>query len=1837
GDRVGLLVEPSAALPVGLLAVLQCGAAYVPIDPRTPAARASTMLAQAGCAVVLVHEQTRAAAATLGPVPVSIETGPDIADVGHPPPADVVAAAGVAYVIFTSGSTGRPKAVAVSHANALTLAAAAASVYGLTPADRVLQMASPAVDVSVEEFFGAWHAGAAVVMHDPAREELADVVASRRPTVLNLPASRWHEWTADLVARGQSVPSWVRLVIAGSERVDPSRVRAWQTGPGRGVRLLNAYGTTEATVSSVWYDTAHLARDAAYTRNVPIGGPLPHVRCHVLDSAGDPVRAGVAGELYLGGPGVGLGYLGDRQATAQSFLPDPYAAEPGARMYRTGDRVRRLATGELDFLGRFDTQVKVRGSRIDLGEVERAGAEVTGVAQFVADVRDDENGVARLIGYLVPAADAAQGLAEDRVEQWRLVHDEDGYHDVVGAADFNTSGWLSSYTREAIAEHEMREWLEATVARIGEHPARSVLEIGCGTGMILFRVAPGVTRYLGTDLAAGALAYVGGNLAAAGLDDGRVELVEAAADDFTAIGDERFDLIIINSVAQYFPDLAYLERVLGQAWQRLRPGGRIFLGDVRDVTTLAAFHLSVRRSRPGADQDPATLATEVAELVETDNELCVAPAWFAGFARSLPDALAISEVKRGRADTEMNRFRYDVSLWRQPRTTPVEQPVRHDGPVTEAGYATLLDGLRGKALLLTGVPDARSHAEVRLVAGLSPPNPAHLVLPDDLIEAAAVRGYAARVSPAGSGLLTVLVSAPAPGIATAPDDGAADAHTGVAANQPLRAARDRTLIARVREQLTRTLPAAMIPTRFVIVDQVPLTVSGKVDRPRLPAPARSLGGAGRVEANTDTQRALCGIWAQALGLSNVGIRDNFFEVGGDSISWLQIMSRSARAGYRFGARDIFDHQTIEQLAQVLDERGSLPAAATPARPRGADSAGPTPIQRWFFDTFTDGRHHQNQCQWYELSARCATETVNRAVNRVVTHHDGLLTRFTGGPEGVRQHRAAEDTARLPVREVGLTGLPPAERDAVLRAESDRAQSSMHITDGPLYAVVLFRTDDGEPDLVFWCAHHLVVDAVSWRYLTEDLDAALEALTGGAEPVLPAAGADTLAWARWSQEEAGRLSDDELAYWRSTASAAPFALPERHPQASPLARDGHLVSRVLQLATRVEQSGEAFLATCLSAARPVLADATRVDAGTVWLEFHGRPLDPDAPDVTRTVGWFTALFPFLLTAEPGGVRGRLNAVPHGGSGYGRARYLRGEPLNPGANVVVNYLPPGAAAHGRMLRAAPHYAAVTGPVAAPESVMPFAAELHMGLDAGGALTVAAQLGARYFDPAEAEAFIERLAASVAAAFGTAAPEAGEDRFELLPDAVRTSDFVTELRGRPDVTAAYALAPVQRTMLYRHLIDPADDVNYNEFVLELTGDLDPVAFAHAWRSLAQRHEVLRTSFVWTGTPEPIQLVHRTAPEIAVHDLSGYPDAPQRLDRLRARDRAAPPALHGAPPFRLTLATLAPGEHRLVWLDHHILLDGWSSGILVGELMSAYADVIAGRAPLSTLPPPVRYRDYLRWLRQRSTAAASAYWREAFAGFSGPTRLPLDGPPPVSPPSAHDFHDVELLLDSELRTGLHELAERSHTTLGSLYYAAWAAFLQRQAADARVVFGVAQSGRPAPLGDVDTMVGMYMSTLPMVVPVEPTQTVASLVAAVSEQGWQLMSVAGAGSLWDVYDWADVPVSRALFHSVVVVQKFARTAVEQKFAPTTVEQKFAPTTVEQKFARTPVEQTRLPLRARLTPTRTATGFPLTLVVDPDGGALRIVGDRRCLSPDTSRQVLDAFAALLRHTVAAPD
>jgi amino acid adenylation domain-containing protein len=404
---VGICVERSAEFIVGLLAVLKAGGAFVPLDPAYPRERLGMVLGDARAAVVL----TRTGLADRLPAGdarvLCLDRVPEWQ--GPIVPHRRVTGNNLAYVIYTSGSSGRPKGVAVPHAEAVAHLVTFTQAYHFGPTDRVLQFASLTFDTSLEDIFPALLSGATLVMRGPdlwSPAELLERVAQLGITVMNLPTAYWHELARELndPAAGRVLAAQLRYVEVTGEAVLPDAVARWQRSGLGTVRLVNSYGPTEATVTATVYDIPPREEDSPVS-SIPIGRPLMNRTAYVLDERGRLAPLGVAGELYLGGAGLARGYLGRPDLTAERFVPDPFGP-PGARLYRTGDRARWLAEGELEFLGRLDQQVKVRGFRVEPGDVEAALATHISVRQVAVLAREDTPGLTRLTAYVVRASGA---------------------------------------------------------------------------------------------------------------------------------------------------------------------------------------------------------------------------------------------------------------------------------------------------------------------------------------------------------------------------------------------------------------------------------------------------------------------------------------------------------------------------------------------------------------------------------------------------------------------------------------------------------------------------------------------------------------------------------------------------------------------------------------------------------------------------------------------------------------------------------------------------------------------------------------------------------------------------------------------------------------------------------------------------------------------------------------------------------------------------------------------------------------------------------------------------------------------------------------------------------------------------------------------------------------------------------------------------------------------------------------------------------------------------------------------------------------------------------------
>ena len=966
---VGVLLERSAETVVTLLGVLKAGGAYVPLDPAYPHERLAFMLADTGTPVLVTNERLATKLPPFRGQVVRLDESRELIERQSTANPDAsVSPENLAYVIYTSGSTGRPKGVAVSHRALVSHSFAVAEGYDLRPADRVLQFASVSFDVAAEEIFPTLLRGAAVVLrNDSALESarLVELIEHAGLTLLNLPAPFWHEWVRELALLETTLPPSLRLVVVGSDTVSSAAVATWRRlYPG--VDLINAYGTSETTITSTLSRAAEGEADGAAT-SVPIGRPLTNSTAYLLDEFLQPIPSGLPGELYIGGLALARGYLNRPALTAERFLPDPCSTSPGVRMYRTGDRARRLPYGQLEFLGRLDQQIKLRGYRVEPGEIEAALRGHPAVREAVVVARTDAAEDKRLVAYLTQtpaAATAGQAgaaeMEEEQLAQWQMVHDDEVFNQTTPLADpiFNISGWNSSYTGQPIPAAEMREWVDGAVSRVLAERPRRVLEIGCGTGLLLFRLAPHCEAYVGTDFSPAALNYVRRQLAAQAEQPPEVTLLERRADDFRGVAAHAFDAVILNSVVQYFPSVEYLLRVLDGAVGALAPGGSIFIGDVRSLPLLAAFHAAVELSNADPALTTEQLRGRVRRRVMEEEELALDPAFFAALRERYPQISAVEVAPRcGRYHNEMTQFRYQVVLhtgasqssaaapdwldWsaERPSVAQIRALLKEQSPerlgirgvanarVAQAVRALeLIDGgPAAGADLPTTVGELRDALRQTEVAGLDPQE--LWALGDELpyqVQLSWLRHDARGSFDVLFSRRTAQAEASAEGADALcfPSATAQRRDWGAYANDPLRGKFARRLAPELRDFLRARLPDYMLPSAFVLLDQLPLAPSGKVDRQALPAPdgARPDLQKSFVPPGTPVEKSLAETWAALLAVPQVGVNDNFFDLGGHSLLATQLISRLRELFHvEVQLRQLFEHPTVAGLARIIEQ------------------------------------------------------------------------------------------------------------------------------------------------------------------------------------------------------------------------------------------------------------------------------------------------------------------------------------------------------------------------------------------------------------------------------------------------------------------------------------------------------------------------------------------------------------------------------------------------------------------------------------------------------------------------------------------------------------------------------------------------------------------------------------------------------------------------------------------------------------------------------------------------------------------------------------------------------
>ncbi|MEU7766501.1 amino acid adenylation domain-containing protein [Nocardia sp. NPDC049190] len=973
----------------------------------------------------------------------------------------------------------------------------------------------------------------------------------------------------------------------------------------------------------------------------------------------------------------------------------------------------------------------------------------------------------------------------------------------------------------------------------------------------------------------------------------------------------------------------------------------------------------------------------------------------------------------------------------------------------------------------------------------------------------------------------------------------------------------------------------MVPATVMVLDTLPMTANGKLDRAALPEPDFTTTRTEFRAPVGDVETELAKLFAEVLGLDEVGVEDSFFALGGDSIMSIQLVTRARAAGLVFSAREVFERRTVADLAQIA-VRDSTAATPLPEELPGG-GVGPipmTPIVAWMFER---GGGFDRFCQWTMLTLPADIDSTGIAatVQAVIDHHDMLRARLEQDPThtsgwAVQVQPIAVSAAAL-IRHVSVDAAPGTAAFAELAAaEANAAAERLDPATGVMLQLVWFDWT-GQPGRLLVVAHHLVIDGVSWRILIPDLAIAWAQISSGQTPQLAPVGTSMRRWAHGLNTAAENV--DELDWWQSTLAAAdpPIGARDLDPAVDVQATVATVEVALPTAVTRavlttlpaafhgnVDDALIAGLALALTRWRQ--RHGCAVTDTLLTFESHGRhdTVLPGA-DLTRTVGWFTTTYPVRLDlsdidvddafaagsaagAVVKSVKEQLRQVPGHGVGYGLLRYLNADTARvlgalPTPQVSFNYLgrfdtiPANVRDSGWMPAGDDtDGGGVQNPDAALAAVLGVNA-VTMETSDGPVLTATWDYPSELLTSAE----VTDLAGLWLDAVTALADHASEPGIGgLTPSDVNLVDLdqdaIDQLEARhPTLDDIWPLTPLQTGLLFHaQLADESLDAYIVQLCAELGGHVDADRLRRAAQTMLGRHPNLRTAFVRDNAGRPVQVVHQQVDvPFTQIDVTEHDDTTAMVEQLMDTDRRIRFDVTAAPLLRLTLISTGPQQYRLLLSMHHILIDGWSTPLLVRELLTLYASD-SDPAALTRVRP---YRDYLMWLNAQDQDAAEIAWARALEGVDEPTLL---APADRGRQHRTAAREVQVPLSEHHTAALVTVAHQQEITLNTLIQAVWAIVLATETARDDVVFGTTVSGRPPQIPGIESMIGLFVNTVPVRVRLDHRESLAQLLQRIqADQAalldhhhlglTQIQRVAGPGAMFDTMTvFESYPVDRA-------------------------------------------------------------------------------------------------------------
>lgn len=1126
GDIVGIAVDRSASLVVALLGIAKSGAAYLPLDPEYPTDRIAYMLDDSG-AKLLISNQQYIGSFTSHAQKISLETlEQESLHLPRYKPEVQLKGGNLAYILYTSGSTGKPKGVEIEHHSLTNFLLSMQQKPGITPEDRLLAVTTISFDIAGLELYLPLISGAELILADKESakdaRKLLTLMDTEQVTVMQATPATWRM----LIHAGWDTKKSIKVLCGGESFPKDLAERLMQLSD----EVWNMYGPTETTI---WSTVKKLQANELNT--ITVGTPIANTFIYILDEQLNPVLPGETGQLFIGGEGVARGYHGRPDLTRERFVPD--LSDSSKLMYATGDLGKMADNGEIICLGRMDHQVKIRGYRIELGEIEHQLSKQPGIKEAVVIAREDTPGDQRLVAYVIP--ESVNEPSEPSLtwkDKWDNIYHQ-GINSEVGLdlADQNLDVAIVEQLGNQADDlkEQTAEWLKSSIDRIKQLAPKRVFEVGSGAGQVMFELVDGVEQYIATDYAESAIQKLQEKIEASPGTLSHVRAHVAPADDFTFLEGLKPDLVLVHSVAQYFPDMDYLVKVINEAASHI-DRGCIFLGDIQGKNTLSVHHTADQLQRTKGTTTIAEFKKTIANRLRLEDELTVDPAFFYRIPELIPQITSVNvQLRRGEFLNEITKYHYDVWLYvngRQKYTDPVHtatwQSIEH--------AEQLLQLHSGKTIAIQGIPNRRTKRDLAVVTRLAElrdtdtvstlkvlteqPDGKDYIDPNLLWDIAGRYGYQAyiRWSTDGTdGLFEAVFIAASEPLLLPPPPASIDSR-GAIRNfiripGEMVSASEKNWWTKWKSSLRKSLPDYMLPNDWVMLDRFPLTDNNKIDRKALPKPERWAVDelAEREVTLSAHEKLVANIWSQVLKINEIKPEDDFFELGGHSLLTVEVVTRIERAtGVSLPLTSIFKHSVLRDFSRLVKPEEPVieqaPAAAEPIDVSESEIIQVLPTiepQREIWVACMMGDQAATKAYIIpfaiELSGPVDEDALRNAVRRLVERHEALRTTFNEDGSEMRVHREM----KIPFGREDISSLAEADRQSYLSAfHKATTEFDFDFINGPLFRVTLIKLGDRDYQLML-SAHHIICDGWSTNVIAEELSALYGDFRNGKEPSL----------------------------------------------------------------------------------------------------------------------------------------------------------------------------------------------------------------------------------------------------------------------------------------------------------------------------------------------------------------------------------------------------------------------------------------------------------------------------------------------------------------------------------------------------------------------------------------------------------------------------------------------------------------------------------------------------------------------------------------------------------------